>query len=86
MRSEHSDEQSPSTFKRSIIPAMSLAHRGSCASLDVIFVSHTSLPSLGRSQDFREPARSRKPLLSLSGEPFFAQSVAAKRGRRGLRF
>ena len=39
----------PSSFKRSIIPAMSLAHRGSCVSPDAIFGSHSRsdrLPAL----------------------------------------
>ena len=31
----------PSSFKRPIIPAMRVAHRGSCASQDMIFGSHT---------------------------------------------
>src|SRR5215831_14728653 len=30
----------PSSFRRSIIPAMRVAHRGSCASPDAIFGSH----------------------------------------------
>jgi hypothetical protein len=30
----------PSSFKRSIIPAMRVAHRGICASPDAIFGSH----------------------------------------------
>src|SRR6516162_9918025 len=41
----------PSSFRRSIIPAMRVAHRGSCASPDAIFGSHTA-PTRGRSPPY----------------------------------
>ena len=41
MRSEHSDEQSDEQLQEVDHPEMRIAHRGSCASPDAIFGSHT---------------------------------------------
>jgi hypothetical protein len=73
MRSEHSASNPPSSFRRSIIPALRVAHRGSCASPHAIaqIARHGFKVPRAHSESFPNAAESGREIEFLTVDAGF---------------